>query len=350
MKKNKVLVVAPGRATRGGITSVVKSYENSEIWIKWNCKWIETYKDSNALIKIYFFLKSFFIFSVNLPSATIVHIHLSETTSAIRKSFFFFLAYLFRKKIIVHFHAFSPATTIHGNYKKLYKYLFIKSDKVFVLSKYWKDEIDLAFGHNTINTVVVFNPCNVIDRDETNIPKEKIILFAGTLNERKGFVDLIKAFAIVLKTNPEWKLVLAGNGEIERGKTLAAELGVLQSILFTGWISGIDKDTFFRKSSIFCLPSYNEGFPMAILDAIAYGLPIVTTPVGGILDVFTDNKNAFIFNPGDINSLAQKLITLIDNKDVQEQFKVSSIKLATTSFAFTSISNQVDALYTEVLN
>lgn len=349
MHKKKVLVVAPGKETRGGITSVILAYEQSYIWNKWNCVWVETYIDKSAIFKIFYFFNGLWKFIINISSSNIVHIHLSESTSAIRKAFFFYVAYFMRKKTILHFHAFSPDTTIYGKRKSLYRSLFIKSDKVIVLSQFWQKEIDSAFGSNTVKSVVLFNPCTTINHPNDKIAKEKIILFAGTLNDRKGFVDLIQAFAIVKKQYPDWKLVLAGNGEIERGKTIVAELGITADVIFTGWVSGIDKETIFKKSSIFCLPSYNEGFPMAILDALACGLPVITTPVGGILDVFIDGKNAFIFNPGDIKTLAQKLIILIENEAIRNQFIEASNKLAATTFSLNNISKQLDILYSELI-
>ena len=133
---NKVLVVSTSRQTRGGITSVVKAHECGEQWCRFYCRWIETHRDGNGLVKMCYLLKGFLSYICLLPFYSIVHFHLSEPVSAIRKCLFLPLAKCFGKKIIVHFHAFSPETTIGGRYYKIYKYLFKRADKVVVLSNY----------------------------------------------------------------------------------------------------------------------------------------------------------------------------------------------------------------------
>jgi len=350
-KKNIVLVVAPSKLTKGGITSVVKAYEQSFVWNKWNCKWIESTIDKSTIYKILYFLIGIVKYLFNLRKASIIHIHLSESTSAIRKSFFFYIAFFFKKKIILHFHAFSPNSTIQGKYKTLYRDLFTKSNTVIVLSQYWKDEIVNCFGENSVHIEILFNPCNKIYEQRINDEnKIKYILYAGALNSRKGYADLIKAFSIVLKKHSDWKLVLAGNGEIENGLSIAKNLNISDKTTFTGWITGEEKDTLFRDANIFCLPSYNEGFPMAVLDAISYGLPVITTPVGGILDVFTDSVDVSIFEPGDVETLAKKIIELIEDTEIRNKYIKASINHANTTFNIAAIVKKLDLIYLELQN
>jgi len=349
--KNRVLVVAPSRKTKGGISSVLISYEQTYVWEKWHCIWIETYIDKSVIYKFVYFLSGLLKFIFNLRSAKIIHIHLSESTSTIRKSVFFYIAYLAQKKIIVHFHAFSPETTINGKYKLMYYNLFRKSDKVIVLSQFWEDEIIRAFGENIVDLEILYNPCNIISQIKNEISvKENYVLYAGALNSRKGYSDLINAFSIVLKKHSDWKLILAGNGEIEKGLSIAKNLNISKKIIFTGWITGEEKDRLFRDAKIFCLPSYNEGFPMAVLDAISYGLPVISTPVGGILDVFTDRVDLSIFEPGDVDTLAKKIIELIEDAEIRNKYIKASINHANNTFNVNAIVNKLDSIYLELEN
>ncbi len=317
--RKKVLVVAPSRKTRGGITAVVQAYTQTKLWNEWNCYWIETHIDRGHLHKLGYFLGSFFAYLVKLPSYRIVHIHFSEPVSAIRKAFFFLPAWLFRKKIIVHFHSFSPDTTIKSKYKRLYRFLFTRAHRAVVLSQFWADAVKIELGEK-INPVIIYNPSiHVPDQTKVKLSRTSgYVLFAGTLNERKGFRDLIKAFALIAGQYPEWKLIFAGNGEIESGRSLSKELDIEKQVDFLGWISGSRKEEIFTNASIFCLPSYAEGFPMAILDAMSYSLAVVSTPVGGITDVFADGVHLFIFSPGDIHALKDKLKTLIDDTGIRD--------------------------------
>lgn len=177
------------------------------------------------------------------------------------------------------------------------------------------------------------------------ITNENIILYAGTVNERKGYADLIKAIAKIAKSFPDWKVVFAGNGEIERGQSLAKELGIESQIEFAGWVSGSEKDALFRKASIFCLPSYAEGFPMAVLDAWAYGLPVIATPVGGIPDVAIDGENMLLFTPGDINELAENICKLITDTNLRGKIANASTEFAKSKFNVSTINRQLGKIY-----
>ena len=101
----------------------------------------------------------------------------------------------------------------------------------------------------------------------------------------------------------------------------------------------------FKQASVFCLPSYAEGFPMAVLDAWAYGLPVVTTPVGGIPDVAVDSENMLLFNPGDIDTLAERLDLLMSDDILRDKLAASSIKMSLEMFNLNTITKQVGEIY-----
>ena len=107
-------MVATGRMTRGGITSVVKAHETGQQWKDYNCVWIQTHRDSNALVKLWYFGTALLQYLILIPFSDIVHFHLSENTSAMRKRLLLPIAKLFGKKVIVHFHEFSVDSTICG--------------------------------------------------------------------------------------------------------------------------------------------------------------------------------------------------------------------------------------------
>ena len=117
---------------------------------------------------------------------------------------------------------------------------------------------------------------------------------------------------------------------------------------FLGWVRGEKKDKVFREASIFCLPSYAEGFPMAVLDAWAYGLPVITTPVGGIPDVAKNGENLLLFNPGDIDALAGCLDKMIADKNLRDNIANESIIFANTTFNIDTINNQIGNMYQEL--
>jgi glycosyltransferase involved in cell wall biosynthesis len=344
----RILVVATSPNTRGGITSVLKAHEHGEQWEKYHCKWIISHIDKNVFIKIITLIWGLFLFLIRLPFSVLVHVHLSEASSAMRKSLFIIPARLLRKRIVVHFHSFSPETTIRGKYAWLYRWIFAHSDAVIVLSNYWMQEVNNEFCLGQ-KVKVIYNPCSEVENN-TFCERENYILYAGALNHRKGYDDLLKAFGKINKKYPKWKVIFAGNGEIEKGKKIASELGISTQVSFLGWVTGMQKDAAYKKASIFCLPSYAEGFPMAVLDAWAYGLPVITTPVGGITDVAENGKNMLIFNPGDIEALAVCLEKMISDEDFRNRIALESRNFATTTFNRNTINKQICELYDSLIS
>lgn len=345
MSKN-VLVLGPSKKTRGGITSVINAYKSSVLWNRWRCIWIETYVDKNAFCKILYFLKGLLVYTVHIPNAKIVHVHFSGKVSLMRKSVFVLFAKIFSVPIVSHLHAFSLENTIHGKYSWLYDKIFRSSDVVIVLSNYWKKEIMATFCELN-NIRVIHNPCVAVKDDKLN--EENIILYAGTLNSRKGYPDLIDAFSRIADLFPDWKIIFAGNGELEKGKALARKFGVENQVIFIGWVNGNEKSNIFKKAKIFCLPSYAEGFPMAILDAWSYRLPIITTPVGGLQDILISDKNSLVFEPGDKERLSKHIKRLIIDEKLRKDLSRESERLSKNEFNLSKIVDEIDKIYKNVI-
>lgn len=342
-KKSKVLVIATSKKSRGGITSVVKALQQGEQWQKYQCEWIETHRDGSFSRKLWYLLTSLFKYFFLLPFYDCVHIHFSITASAKRKFIFFSIAKLFNKKIIIHFHAGNQLMDIWSN---IYNEMFTSADKSLVLSQGIKDIVEEKIGKSN-KIEVLFNPCPQIKKTTEN-NKQNNILFAGTLMALKGYEDLINAFSS-LKEYKDWNLVFAGNGEIDKGELLSKELGIENRVIFLGWVDGEAKDKIFREASIFCLPSYAEGFPMALLDAWAYGIPAVTTPVGGIPDILQDGINGLFFPAGDIKMLAHQLEKLMKDKSLRENIVSESDKLVQNVLNINVICKKLDIIYSETL-
>ena len=336
----RVLVVATSRKTRGGITAVLRLYEQSEMWSRYHCKWVGTHRDGNVVRKLWYLTKGFVQYLVLLPFYDIVHIHFSLHRSAKRKLPYFLLARLLSKKTIIHLHCGSQIDTI---WSSVYQTMFAQCDCGILLSEGLRRKIEGHIGESE-KLRVVYNPCPIIKRT-TQYEKKNIILFSGTLYEGKGYKDFICAFAKVADKHSDWKIVLAGNGEVEQARALAMELGIDNQVELLGWVSGENKDKAFKQASVFCLPSYAEGFPMAVLDAWAYGLPVVTTPVGGIPDVAVDGENMLLFNPGDIDTLAEKLDMIVSDETLRDKLSGSSVKMATEKFYLDTITAQVAEIY-----
>ncbi len=342
----KVLVVATSRKTRGGITSVVKAYETGEQWKKFRCRWIETHRDGNAIRKLWYLGTALIEYICLLPFYDIVHIHVATTQSARRKRLFFWLAKEFHKKTILHFHPSNEKFLFEPYNQGLYKRMFSQADLVLVLSEQWRRWIKEALGCEE-RIEVLYNPCPDVKRN-TEI-KRKQILFAGSIILRKGYDVLLEGFSKIAAKYPDWKIVFAGNGEIKQGQFMASSLGILQQTEWIGWVTGADKDKVFNESSVYCLASEGEGFPMGVLDAWAYGLPCVMTPVGGIPDIVRDGIEGVVFPVGDADALAKALDRIISNKQMRKDIVKATDKYVNETFNVRYINRQLGWIYDRLL-
>lgn len=339
---HKVLIIATSRKTRGGITSVIKAHETGPQWEKYHCKWIETHRDGNVIRKLRYLFTALIEYILLLPFYDIIHIHLATTQSAKRKMLFIYPAKWIGKKVILHFHPSNEKFLFEPYNQKLYRKLFLKANLILVLSEQWRRWLKEALDI-TENVEVLYNPCPKVKRREDI--RENNILFAGTIIQRKGYMVLIEAFAKIAHKYPDWNVVFAGNGEIENAQKVAKRLKIEKQTKFLGWVSGKEKELAFQKASIYCLASDGEGFPMGVLDAWAYGIPCVVTPVGGIPDIIKDGGNGLIFPVGDTNTLAKKLEDLITKPQLRKDIVSEADKYVYGEFNISYINNQLDNIY-----
>ena len=342
----KVLVIATSRKTRGGITSVVKAHETGEQWKKYHCRWIETHRDGNSIRKLWYLGTALVEYICLLPFYDIVHIHLATTQSAKRKKMFFYLAKWLSKKVILHFHPSNEKFLFEPMNSKLYRKLFSKADLVLVLSEQWRCWIKMALGLSN-HIEVLYNPCPIVNRRDDL--RKNHILFAGTIISRKGYETLIRGFARTAQEHSDWKVIFAGNGEIANAMKIVECCGIQNQVEFLGWVTDKDKEKVFQEASVYCLASDGEGFPMGVLDAWAYGIPCVVTPVGGIPDIVVDGENGLVFSIGDVDGLANKLRMIISDRTLRKNIVLGQDKYVKGAFNINGINRKLEKIYTRLL-
>ena len=142
-----------------------------------------------------------------------------------------------------------------------------------------------------------------------------VIGTVGRLSEEKRHVDLLKAFAIVLRKFPKATLLIVGDGYLRSYlEDLSVKLNISDSVNFVGFQENVFR--FLTNIDVFVLPSRTEGAGISILEAMAVGLPIVATKVGGIPEVVTDNITGLLVNPYDISNLAKAISKLLSKPEL----------------------------------
>lgn len=126
-------------------------------------------------------------------------------------------------------------------------------------------------------------------------------------------------------------MIIAGTGDIGNIKKASLERNIQNNISFPGWLDEIERDHYLKMSDIFFLPSYTEGMPMSILEAMGYGLPVVSTNIGGIPDLVKNNENGYLSDPGNTDEMAENILSILNNEkkntDGQEKFGDSQRKI-----------------------
>ena len=305
----RVLVVAPGPGSRGGITSVVLAHQSTPTWATFSCNWVDTYSDRGPIYKLIAALRAYLLTPNAVSGADIVHVHLAADASLIRKLPIVWFAAKMKKPVILHFHIASTESLFVRSSSWVLSALRSHATLVIALSSSWKTEFEQRWPE--IPTTVLPNPVSCSGNGATR--KSGTILFLGKLESRKGYVLLLEALPAILREFPTAQLWIAGHGEIEKGKALARKLGVDSSVRFLGWVSGFEKQRILEEAEILCLPSFAEGVPMAVLEGMAHALPVVATPVGGIPDVIANGRNGVLIPVGHSAAISDAIMTLLRN-------------------------------------
>lgn len=144
------------------------------------------------------------------------------------------------------------------------------------------------------------------------------VLCIARLVPAKGVLDLVDAFAI-LRRRP-CRLVIVGMGPARDDIIRRADLlGVSDSLSLPGYVSGVRLDAAYRGADVFALPSYSEGFPLTVMEAMGHGLPIVTTPIRGCADHLAPDENALFVPPRDPEELARAIERLLDDEALRRR-------------------------------
>lgn len=317
---DKVLFIGPDLNDKGGISSVLKSYSENFP----NFHHLPSNSRHGTLPGAFNLLGLLAALPFQrLKGRKILHIHGAMGKSWIRKNIIRKWGELWGFKSIFHCHACTAcesfaAMGISKSKKKLDRY-----DAIIALSDYWKNYFDTTFGLGDktfkVNNIVARAEGDTYPRRDDGVTR---FLFLGQLGDRKGIFDILNAISSAGLTG--FKLTVGGNGEVDRFKAEVARLGLGDRVEYVGWVTGDMKDRLLRQSDVMILPSYNEGLPISILEAMAYGKGVISTPVGGIPEVIADGVNGLLVAPGDTAAIAAAMKAYIDNKSLARTHGLAS--------------------------
>lgn len=293
------------------------------------------------------------IWKLAFGQVDLVHLHGSDMVSTPRKSIFLWLAKAFGKPCIYHFHGASfleqyirsPAI-LQG----IARWVFSAADRVICLSESWAKSIKAIAPDaktivlpNAVSLPVDVSECRRGDSDGLRIT------FLGAIGERKGLFDLIDVVKKLCAGARNVTLRIGGNGDLKRLEQVVAKYGLEDSVKFLGWIGQNERDALFRETDVYVLPSYGEGMPMSILEAMSYGIPVVSTMVGGIPELVTEGECGFLIQPGDKKALYERLSKLCENPSLRWKLGKAAREKIRLEHHIAAQVERVERIYDELL-
>ncbi|MDE6996140.1 MAG: glycosyltransferase family 4 protein [Lachnospiraceae bacterium] len=343
----RVLMVGPDRSVHGGVSGMVNNYFDAGLNRKVDLCYIGTMVDGSKYRKLWQAVRAYVQFLVKLPQYDIVHVNMASDSSYYRKSIFIRTAKACRRKVVIHQHG--------GSFQEFYQQelsekgrrsarkVLSMGDAFLVLGTEWKNFFGALIGEERIT--VLPNAVQIPEKTEKQYGSHKI-LFLGRLCKAKGIGELLDAVGQLREKYPDLHLYLAGVWEEEE---LRAQVRTLEGcVTQPGWIGGRQKQQYLRECDIFVLPSYFEGQPVSVLEAMANACGIVASEVGDIPDMIVDKETGFLSRPQDTGSLVEKLDKLLADPALCRLLGENARRKAETDFSIESSVEQLLAVYKAV--
>lgn len=316
----KVLMIGAGRDVRGGVSSVVNGYYDAGLDRRCRLVYLPTMEDGSRWRKLRVAVRARIRFEKLIRRADILHVHMSSDNSFYRKAVFIRKAYREKKKIVIHMHG----STFDLFYRERcnerqraeVRRIFAMADKVIALSEEWEQFL-AEYICDKEKIQVIYNAVRLPDSFEKDYDSLRM-LFLGILGKRKGVYDLIRVLPDIFRKYPDAHLYFCGDGEREQAERLCTEQGIADHVTFCGWVRGEEKKKLLQECSVYVLPTYHEGMPMSVLEAMSYGLAVASTYAGGIPRMITDGKNGLLSKAGDRDALKRNLSQILKDRERRE--------------------------------
>jgi len=368
-----VIVVGAGLKNQGGIAAVNSVYQSfgmfenrppqdrgaggrTSSWSGPRGVWVHYFEsacEGRNIVKLLYSVWRATLFALWFPrSSLIVHLHVSTGVSFIRKCIYLLLARSKSAKILIHVHPFGFWDYAEsGGRLRRWTVLWAldRADTVMVLSDSAARRARMFAPAGKI--VVLPNPVDCRALQMSPAPRREIemVLFLGWYVASKGVYDLIEALARLRERHPALKATFGGCKETSRVKRAVRARDLQGVVEVCGWLDKDRVKTLLHACSVLVLPTYTEGIPMVILEAMACGAPIVTCPVGGIPDVVQEGRNVVYVVPGDVQGLTEALHRLLIDDRRRDELSANNVDDA-RKFDVGGLASRLGSIYERVFD
>ena len=352
-----ILVVGPAAESEGGIAMVLRNYRRTAFWRDFDCVlYPSSAERPTAASSLLYQLRQAagFLPALLRRQPQAVSIHTSSRRSFYRSLIYLALARLCARPVVLHVHP-SSFIEFHAQAgpvgRAMIDWAVSRSDQVVLLT----DGIRQAFQAIAAGSKVRVIP-NPVDTDEHqpatghSRATRPVVLYLGWIIPAKGVFDLVEAIPAVRDAVPDVIFKFAGNKQVQRLRDLIStrQLETVASVL--GWVDGEDRLALLRESHLLVLPTYSEGLPNVLLEAMASGLPVLTTPVGGIPGLVEDGLTGVFITPGDVPGLASAIIRLLRDEPLRRQLASNARATIETRYSLEAVGSRLAEAYARYFN
>jgi glycosyltransferase involved in cell wall biosynthesis len=325
-----VAVVGTSPNSRGGIATVLQGYRAAGSAGPYAFTFVVSHEDGNALHKSRVALRALREYEALCRSGKvdICHIHTADRASLVRLALFCRVSRRHGVPVVNHVHCAdwdrvfrSKPARVRAALERIYR----MPARTIALSQSWKDNLAEAVDPATIDVLP-----NFIESAEKNTAplSNQTVLFTGRFEPIKGVDELPAVIASVAAALPNVRFVCIGDGSrLEPFRQAVARLGLQNNVETLGWVDHAEVMRRMRAANLVFLPSWGEGLPMSVLEGIACGKPVVSTPVGGIPDVVSD-ANGILCAPGDVAAFAAAITSILSDEKRYRALSQGSYEIA----------------------
>ena len=351
----KVLITVPDPDTSGGVSMLFRVLRMDQVP---KCRYFNIqYGKKMKLCQPIGTAIMYFLFFIKCFSYKVIHLNPSlNISSYYREMLLIIIARLMRCKIIVYWHgwqdSYEETIKASGIRMNMFAQTYGKVDLSIVLGTVFKAKLsELGYkGKILIETNTFDDTFLKLDNsDEVHKIKYPVqLLFISRIIKQKGIYTAINAHHLLTEKGYNVVLKIAGEGEELNPAMKYVADNNFKNIVFTGFLAGMAKHALLKKSHILLFPSLTEGMPLTILEAMAYGLPVITRPVGGIPDIIKDGENGYLIESTDPEDYAARVQMLMENERKYEEISKNNILSASSTFLPDSLRARLIKYYTLV--
>lgn len=357
-KQKKILIVGPRLALPSGVSSHIKTLLASPLNSAYQLSYFQVGSnpdDSALAVLLKFLFTPFrFLWKLWVISPNVVHFNPSfDYKSLHRELNMLAISKLHGCKNIVQLHGGSLSQITRKGRLPCYARLVLAwASHLVVLTRIQQQPLLKYCAKSKVSVIPNMIDVSGYQKNRLDKTPQLSILYMSKIESKKGIYDIIQAIPIVTEKFPNAKFLFAGEGpDREKLQCLCCENGYRDYLKFLGYLEGQQKINFLARGDLFLFPSqYMEGMPYALLEAMAAGLPIIATSMGGIPEMIQDKVNGILVPPGQPEKLAQAIIKLLANRRLRQGLGQFNRLKVETEYEINIVCEKFSQLYDKLSN